>query len=123
MLDNNFQPDELLYRIINPKSSFWDEEKNRPSSGAFKEKEGLSVDRLGQRTEDEAISTLKKRDFNIRCLCAFSVDFCKRLPAIVLYKPEIDNEFHSEVHDSEEKIILSSSKAKKLAKNSRVINL
>lgn len=52
-----FNKEEQFYRAIkqtNP--SAWDSEKNRPSSAAFKDSLGCSVDRRNLRPEDEVLS-------------------------------------------------------------------
>ena len=55
-----FYPEENLYRKIRPIEAFWDMERNRPTSGAFKDKNGLSVDRQGERDEGEALRALEE---------------------------------------------------------------
>ena len=50
---------EELYRIIRPFPDHWNFEENRLSSGAFKSSIPLSVDRDGQRKEEEAINFLR----------------------------------------------------------------
>ena len=40
-MHEEFQPDERLYRKIRPLEQFWDSESQRPTSGAFKDRNGL----------------------------------------------------------------------------------
>ena len=51
-----FESDERFYRVIrNTNPNAWDKECNRPSSAAFKDSQGCSVDRRKLRTESEVL--------------------------------------------------------------------
>lgn len=103
--------DELLFRGVIEK--FWDYEKNRPSSAIFKDSKGVSVDRSYDRTEAECLHFLKnKRDFFK--VCSIKTADVRKNQAVALYKKLPDNIYHSEIHDSLEKIEIRGSKAKKL---------
>jgi hypothetical protein len=123
MLDEIFADEESLYRVISPVESLWDEEKNKPSSGAFKNKEGLSVDRQGNRSQEQAIATLCKKKGEIKCIVSFSYSQCRIIDLHVRYAPEPQNEFHSEIHDSLTKVPISGSKIKKLQDICKVIKV
>ncbi|WP_295154748.1 hypothetical protein [uncultured Brachyspira sp.] len=117
--------EEILYRKIHPKAIFWDDDNNRPSSAAYKDKNGLSVDRLGDREENEVINSFIKR-FGIdkvRSVVKVSVAICKELELYPIYKPSLNNKYHAEIHDSENSVLISSSKAKKLAENVKIVNI
>lgn len=109
---------EFLYRGID--SIHWDSEKGHISSAAFKNKNGVSVDRDGGRTEQECVRQLiSKRAFAvIGKLLAGNV---RLLPAAVVYNPTPDNKYHSEIHSSNEKVELTDRQARSLSRNSAVI--
>lgn len=123
MLDPAFADgEEKLFRAILPLEAFWDEENNRPTSGAFKDNKGLSVDRQAGRSVSDAVQALlatKKEDSKI---VSVTVSFCRSVPVLPVYKPVENNIYHSEIHDSEEKIGLSSGKAKALALSAQLEN-
>ncbi|MCA0234021.1 MAG: hypothetical protein LCH91_26430 [Bacteroidetes bacterium] len=119
MLNEHIEDNEFLYRriILNP--NFWDFEKNRPSSAIFKDSNGASVDRQDNRSDSDVIETYK--NYEIRGITKVLTSVCRELETYPIYKPLDDNIYHCEIHDSKEKIQLSSSKAKKLRDNSIVI--
>ena len=119
-MHEKFQPDERLYRKIWPLEQFWDSESQRPTSGAFKDQNGLSVDRQGQRQNNDAINQLNSRLPGIGAIVSVEYQQCTEIPVLVVYKPLPENEFHSQVHDSEDRIALSSSKARKLSQLVRI---
>ena len=122
LIENN---EEILYRKIHPASIFWDNEHNRPSSAAYKDKKGLSVDRLGDREENEVINSFINRFGmdKVKSVVKISVGICKELELYPIYKPSLNNEYHAEIHDSENRIEISQSKAKKLAENVQIVFL
>lgn len=119
MLNEHIEDNEFLYRriILNP--NFWDFEKNRPSSAIFKDSNGASVDRQHNRTDNDVIEIYK--DYEIRGITKVLTSTCRNLDTYPVYKPIPDNIYHCEIHESIEKVQLSSSKAKKLRDNSIVI--
>ena len=119
-MHEEFQPDERLYRKIRPLEQFWDSESQRPTSGAFKDQNGLSVDRQGQWQNNDAINQLNSRLPGIGAIVSVEYQQCTEIPVLVVYKPLPENEFHSQVHDSEDRIALSSSKARKLSQLVRI---
>ena len=119
-MHEKFQPDERLYRKIRPLEQFWDSESQRPTSGAFKDRNGLSVDRQGQRQNNDAISQLNSRLPGIGAIVSVEYQQCTEIPVLVVYKPLPENEFHSEIHDSKDRIALASSKARKLSQLVRI---
>jgi hypothetical protein len=112
MLPSIVNDDELLYRAITRIPHLWKNEQNRPSSAAFKDSKGVSVDRDGEREESEIIRVMKSR-FELKAVVKLETSYCKSIETKVLARPLEDNIFHAEIHDLE-KINLSSSKAKKL---------
>lgn len=118
ILDDSFSNnDEKLFRAIIPIDAFWDEEKNRPTSGAFKDNKGLSVDRQGNRNNKEAVLSLLKTKRQDSKIVSIKVQTCKLIPVYPIYKPLKDNIYHSEIHDSQEKVGISGSKCKQLSQN------
>ena len=109
--------DEKLFRAIIPVDAFWDSDSNRPSSGAFKDKNGLSVDRQAGRDKMNAIAFLlatKREDSKI---VSITVQKCREIDVCPKYKPIEDNIYHSEIHDSENKVLISRGKCRTLANN------
>lgn len=112
------EDDEYLYRGIIDLN--WDYENNRPSSATFKDSRGVSVDREGGRREESCISALStKKDFF--AICKVITRKVRELNALVKYVPIEDNQYHSEIHDSEERIQLRGSKPKKIRDNAIII--
>lgn len=114
-MDNIFHEEEKLYRLIIPKN--WYFEEDRISSAAFKDSKGLSVDRDGDRKDIEIINSFFSRfnNENIEAIACIDVKTCIDLNTYLKYAPTDDNIYHSEIHDSINRITLSPSKAKKLA--------
>jgi hypothetical protein len=119
MLPSIVNDTELLYRAITIYPHLWKNELNKPSSAAFKDSKGVSVDRDGQRDETEIIKILKDR-FDLKAIVKLETAFCRNIGARVLAKPTKENIFHAEIHDAE-KISLSASKAKKLARECEIV--
>ncbi|MGB4586925.1 MAG: hypothetical protein WBH66_07775 [Rectinemataceae bacterium] len=82
-----FYPEEKLYRKIRPLETFWDQERNRPTSGAFKDKRGLSVDRQGERDERDVIQTLDKHLPQEGTIVSVSHQQCVNIEIAVVYLP------------------------------------
>ena len=116
-ISEEISEEENLFRGIHP--SQWDEANLRPSSAAFKDRKGLSVDRCNMRSDSEAINhLLASKPF--RGIVKFGVIYALDLPSQVLYKPLADNVFHSEMHDLQ-KLELSRGKAKRLARETNIV--
>jgi len=86
VVDNN----ENLFRAIKILPQLWDDEFNRPSSAAFKDSKGLSVDRNAERSFDEVITCLKKHFSNLKGVAYFTASSCKNIGLIILYCPTPD---------------------------------
>lgn len=117
---------EKLYRAVKlAKPQLWDEENGRPSSALFKDSKGVSVDRDGNRSETEIISKLSKNlnDDQLKAVIYLDASFCYEIPVEILYKPLQDNEYHAVIHDSNERIELTKSKARKLSRNCKIIQI
>lgn len=118
-MDETFASDEKLYRGL---PSFWIKEDDSVSSAAFKDSFGVSVDRDGGREEQKCINTMVgtlPQIVGIGRLTCGDVNDCN---AYTKYLPVEGNEYHSEIHDSAERVqIKSSSKSRKLASKCRIV--
>lgn len=109
---------EFLYRGVTIFN--WDEENNRPSSATFKDSRGVSADRDYNRDKDTCVeSLLSVKDF--KAVCRVKTKDVRDADALALYKPSIRNKYHSEIHNSVEKIELSSKKAKGIRDKSEIV--
>jgi hypothetical protein len=117
-LEEEISDNEFLFRGIIEK--FWDYSQNRPSSAAFKDSKGVSVDRSAFRDDRDCINHLysKRSFFAVSKIKAKAV---RDLNALVLYLPEDNNIYHSEIHDSKERVKMRGSKPKKLRDNSKAL--
>ena len=96
---------------------FW-KENGQLSSAAFYDPKGLSVDRGNYRADDEVVNAMRKR-FAGRII-AVTVGQCKNVDAKVKYKPT-SNIFHSEIHGSDDDILLDKMQRKYLARGAKII--
>ena len=115
-----FEAGEKLYRAVYPPNImplFW-KENGELSSAVFKDKNGLSVERSGTRTEEIIISNM--RLFFYGTIISVFVGDCILCGAFLKYLPTRRSRYHTEIHGSEEKIPLSQSQCKFLAKRARV---
>lgn len=110
--------EEFLYRGIVENN--WDFKNNRPSSATFKDSKGVSVDRDATRDEKECVEFLSSKKA-FYAICKIKTKDVKSLSAIVKYLPLEGNPFHSEIHDSAERVQMRGSKPKKLRDSSIVI--
>lgn len=100
----------------------WIEDDNRVSSAAFKDSNGVSVDRDGGRSEKECINRLVNALPQITSVGRLSISEVDSCDAVTVYSPVDGNEYHCEIHDSIEQVaIKSKSKAKKLANKCQVV--
>lgn len=119
-LGKEIDNDEFLYRGIIEK--FWDYSNNRPSSAAFKDSKGISVDRQGLRDEKLCVEKLiEKRNFF--AVSKIKTEVVRNLNAIVIYLPVDNNLYHSEIHDSIDRVKLRGSKPKKLRDSSTTVSI
>lgn len=119
-MTEQFDLSEKLYRAVYPPElmpMFW-KENGEISSAVFKDKRGLSVERSGGRPEDEVIIDMSL--FFSGSIISILVRNCNSCNAVLKYLPTKRSKYHSEIHGSEDKIILSPSQCKYLAKNARV---
>jgi hypothetical protein len=118
MLPDNISDEEFLYRRIRVENQ-WDKQNDRPSSAAFKDSNGLSVDRLGERTEQNVIISFKI--FDPIAIAKVKVAICREKLCHIKYDPITSgvnaNIYHTLIHRSTTKIELTDGQAKYLSKN------
>ncbi len=106
-MDNSFSRDEKLYRAVYPPEvmkMFWRRDGSL-SSAAFADPKGLSVDRGDLRTDEEVINDMRSRF--IGYIVRLYVKNCVCIGAVVKYMPSRSNPYHSEIHGSENEVLLS----------------
>lgn len=114
--------DEDLFRAIPSNPNCWSSKHDRPSSAAFKDSQGLSVDRDGSRSDEVIIGAMEDRLGEERGHVSVYSEFCKNdVEALVVPKPEEDNPYHAEIHRSEEKAQLTNGQARKLSRKARIV--
>lgn len=119
MLKEHIEDEERLFRAIKPFPSWWKFDVNRPSSAAFKDSLGVSVDRQGVREINQVIERFKNR-FEIRAVVSLTAKQCRDFGTYPIAKPETNNPEHAEIHGSPTEVTLTSGKARKLSKNARI---
>ena len=120
-MNNNFPENEKLYRAVYPPEKnpmFWKDETH-VSSAVFLDKKGLSVERGNFRTDEEVLKNMKKKF--IGRIIYISVNTCNKVKAKILYKPTKKSIFHSEIHGSEKRVVLSPAQRRFLSMNCKQI--
>lgn len=112
---------ELLYRGVIPDQ--WKEDEGKPSTSVFKSRSGASVDRdVLTRSEKECVEFLLAKKPNLKAVCSISAQKARTIGTYPIYKPSQVDVFHSEIHDSEEKVVITAStKLFELTTQSKVI--
>jgi len=117
MLDLKINDSERLYKAI--KKSIpgqWNEKLNQPTSAAFKDSQGVSVDRGGGRSHGKIIHSFKKR-FDLRAVISLTAQQCRDQGTHPIAKPLSENPYHAEIHHSPDKIMLTAGQAKRLKRS------
>jgi hypothetical protein len=124
-MDNIISREEKLFRNVITNPSFWKTATGKPSSALFKDSKGVSVDRDGVRDYDTIVETFRQRfrDDNIKAIIYVNAAFCLDLGTHLIYKPEHDNIYHSEIHGSPDKIAIHPKIAKQLASECSIVYL
>lgn len=118
MLDDFIDDNEWLFRGV--VEANWDYSQNRPSSATFKDSNGVSVDRDAGRSNSECIIVLSQRK-PFKAISRVLTSSVRQLNAIALYKPISENLYHSEIHDSADRIQIKGSKAVNIRDKSEVV--
>ena len=90
------------------------------SSAAFKDKNGLSVDRTDTRDLLSSALEMRKRKMKSH-IFSVSVESCFKVNAYLVYKPSKENINHSEIHSSKYVIKLSDYQAYQLSREASVV--
>lgn len=119
-MDNTFKLTEKLYRAVYPPEVadlYWKKDGSI-SSAAFADPKGLSVDRQGNRDEGDVIDHMRQQ-FNGHILSIY-VKHCESIGAVVRYLPSKQNRYHSEIHGSQDTVLLSKAQRRYLASHARI---
>lgn len=119
-MEEKFDDNEELLRAVWPaslKPLLWN--GKRLASAAFKDKKGLSVDRTYNRTMDEAVSFIRRTKHGF--IFSVSVRTCRKIEACLKYLPSKDNPYHSEIHGSDNEIVLSDEQALELSRRAVMV--
>lgn len=119
-MNDKINNEEQLLRAVYPENrrpDFW--VNGRLSSAALKDPRGLSVNRTGERSAEEAVEDMKK---NFRgSIVSITMNMCNAVKAYVLYCPSKSNPYHCEIHGSRSEILLSEIQARRLAENAQIL--
>jgi len=118
-MDNTFEDDETLLRSVKPIELFMHKDGTL-TSAAFKDSDGLSVDRTGDHTLEQAVEFAQHHLTGV--IVGVTVLQCKQVEAVVKYLPVPDNNYHSEIHRNEEKLRLNDRQAENLSKRAHILN-
>ena len=110
---------EILYRAIPPTPNFW-KDTGKPSSAAFKDSKGTSVDREFHRTESRCCDFLLERKAGYGVVSVVSKQ-CREFDTYPIGIYAINNPFHAEIHDSAHEVQIKSSKARRIAESVEVL--
>ena len=119
-MTERFELNEKLYRAVYPPEimpMFW-KENGELSSAVFKDKNGLSAERAGGRDENAVVTAM--RLFFYGAIFSITAGDCRSCDAIIKYLPTQRSMFHSEIHGSKDRKMLSQSQCKYLAKRATV---
>jgi hypothetical protein len=122
-MTEQFEPCEKLYRAVFPPDimlMFW-KENGEISSAVFKDKNGLSVERAGDRDENNVITYMHAYFYG--AIIGLMVSDCTMCGAVLRYIPTKRSIYHTEIHGSNERKLLSQSQCKYLAKMARICKL
>lgn len=112
---------EHLYRGVIPDQ--WKDDEGCPSTSVFKSRVGASADRDALiRTEEECVSALVTKKTNLKAVCSLTAETVRKIGAYPIYKPSRVDVYHSEIHDSDKKVIITAkTKLYQLTIQSKVI--
>lgn len=111
-MDSEFYDKEKLYRAVLPIDPFI-KGCGKISSAAFKDKNGLSVDKQMHRLNSEAVNFIKSSKRGD--IYSVTTNDCDDKCIECKYLPTDDNKYHSELHKDSENKGLTRSQAKHLS--------
>lgn len=112
--------EEKLFRAVLPLDMFIRKDGTL-TSAAFKDSQGLSVDRSGFRSDKEVVDAMRKNKFKGR-IVSVTAGYCREINSMPLYKPSRSNIYHSEIHKDEKQVRLSSKQCKELARMAETVS-
>lgn len=119
-MSKELSEDECLFRKI-PNNPIMIKADGTISSAAFKDSKGCSVDKKADRDNSVIYDMFFQRFYNtsgsIIAVSNVTVGICYEKEAIVIESPTKENVFHCEIHGSIDKVQLTPSQAKHLARN------
>lgn len=120
-MEDKVQRDELLYRVVKRSQPDTMDKYGRPTSALFKQKDGVSVDRDGERNEETVIETFKDRfEKRFKGLVKVGANVCIDNEMAVI--PETSsNIYHAEIFENLNKDPLGQLNALKLADSAEVV--
>ncbi len=120
-MEATVQRKEILYRVVKRSQPDSMDENNQPTSALFKQDNGVSVDRDGDRAEGAIIETFKSRfEKRYKGLVKVKASICLDNDMAVIPETK-SNIYHAEIFENAEKAPLSQLKALILADNSEVV--
>lgn len=117
-MNDVFCANERFLRAVRPpkkRELYW--KGNRLSSAVFKDRQGLSVDRTGDRDIKTSVDFMRNRLEGF--IFSISIDDCKSVNAHPVYCPSKSDIYHSEIHGSSSEIELSEFQALYFAENAK----
>ena len=120
-MEEKVQRYEILYRGIKRSQPDTIDRHGRPTSALFKQEDGVSVDRDGDRKEAVIIDKFKARFGNrLKGLTKVPASICIDNDMAVIPKPT-DNIYHAEIFENQNKEPLSQLKALILADKAEIV--
>ena len=123
MPSKNIQDNEQLYRAVKRSKPCWLDGNNNPTSAMFKDANGVSVDRDGNREEPEIIRfmcdvSLPKR---VKGIVRLSVSECRETEVEVESAPSEVNPYHANIFLDSSDVRRYNIQAFRLAQASKLI--
>lgn len=122
MLSNNIQASEQLYRAVKRSKPSW-LDAGKPTSAMFKDIGGVSVDRDGNRKEDEIIKFMQEISLpkRVKGIVRLSAEDCFKIEADIQAAPSENNPYHANILLDEADIHKWNLQARRLAISSQLI--
>lgn len=117
--------EEILYRAVKRSKPDWLDDKGKPTSAMFKDENGNSVDRDGERTLEEVVGFMNGGVFKgrLKGVVSLNAGECMSEPyaAEVVAAPSIENPYHANIYTCADNELISPLQALKLADISKVV--
>jgi hypothetical protein len=121
MNPERIEANEVLFRAVQIHPNLW--KGSRPSSVLFRNDRGVSVDRGGERAENEVCELLQSHlsGYELKAIISVTAKKCKDICVLPLPKYMDENPYHAEIHESETEVLISKAKARLLAMNCQIV--